>query len=278
MLNTDQTRYKEEGYVLIRDFFSPEELDRILLSVFQVFSLGFEVEKRKAFHSLETIHEVEALLFDLFSKDSGKFINLGKQVQHLIELWRLASSQKIENLLHALELDFPNFSVRPSIFFNSRKLDNRGHYWKLGSHQDWRSSQGSIDSVTIWYPYVDCNVDLGALEVIPKSHLEGLFPCSEVDYYSKIDDGVLNEDKYVPVEMNKGDLLIFNSFLVHRSGTNSTNSVRWSSQLRYNNLNESSFIERRLPNPYIYKPFSELVEPGPPSKEAIIAHFTKDKG
>tara|TARA_R110001592_G_scaffold294462_4_gene564286 strand:+ start:9683 stop:10513 length:831 start_codon:yes stop_codon:yes gene_type:complete len=274
-MDIDKSSYAKNGYLIFRNFFSEKEMDTILLDVFKIFSIAFDEEKTNDFLDLNNINKVEKHLFDLFEKDTNQFINLGKQTQHLISLWRLASSEKIENLLRGLDLEFPNFSVRPSMFFNSKHLDKIGHYWKLGDHQDWRSSQGSLDSVTIWYPYVDCNVSLGALEVIPGSHLNGLYECSDVDYYSKIKDDLIDESKYVSVEMNKGDLLMFNSFLVHRSGTNSTNKVRWSSQLRYNNLKEESFIKRALPNPYIYKPFDKLIEPGPPSKEEIINHFKR---
>jgi len=272
-MKVDKSKFAKDGYLLIRNFFNDEEIDPILLKVFRVFSLGFDDDRKNDFSSPKNIKKVEGHLFDLFNDDTEKFINLGKQAQHIIDLWRLASSRKIEDLLLALNLDFPNFSVRPSMFFNSKKLDKKGHYWRLGDHQDWRSSQGSLDSVTIWYPYVNCDIKLGALEVIPGSHLDGLYECAEVDYYSKIDEGLLDEGKYIPVEMNKGDLLIFNSFLVHRSGTNSTNGIRWSSQLRFNNLDDPNFIKRKLPNPYIYKPFENLVEPGPPTKEEIMNYF-----
>ncbi|CAG5079710.1 phytanoyl-CoA dioxygenase family protein [Parvicella tangerina] len=272
-MELDKKFYAEKGYLIFKNFFTAEEMDTILLDVLKVFSIAFTDERKNDFLSLDNLEKTELHLFELFERDSELFIRLGKQCQHLISLWRLSTSKKIENLLLELGLEFPNLSVRPSMFFNSRLLDKVGHYWKLGDHQDWRSSQGSLDSVTLWYPYVDCNVELGALEIIEGSHLEGLYECSDVEYYSKINDELIDESKYESVEMEKGDLLLFNSFLVHRSGTNSTRRVRWSSQLRYNNLLEESFVRRRLPNPYVYKPFEELVEPGPPSKQEIIDYF-----
>jgi len=272
MKKLNKEDFAKNGYLVIKDFFSSDEIDKILLDALTLFSIPFSDKKKKDFN-LEHLEKAEHNLFDFFKNNPDQFINLGKQAQHLISLWRLASSKKIEILLAKLDLKLPNFSVRPSIFFNSKYLDKIGHYWKLGDHQDWRSSQGSLDSVTIWFPYVDCNIELGSLEVIPGSHLNGLYDCSEVNYYSKIKEGLINEADYTPVEMKKGDLLIFNSFLVHRSGTNSTHRIRWSSQLRYNNLLEPTFINRRLPNPYIYKPFDKLLEPGPPSAQDLVNYF-----
>jgi phytanoyl-CoA hydroxylase len=65
-----------------------------------------------------------------------------------------------------------------------------------------------------------------------------------------------------------GDILIFSAFLIHQSGNNITNKIRWSVQLRYNNLDEPTFIERGYPMAYIYKPETELVTPDFPTAGA----------
>ena len=51
-----------------------------------------------------------------------------------------------------------------------------------------------------------------------------------------------------------GDLLAFSAFLVHRSGTNSTESIRWSCHFRYNDLAEATFVERGYPHAYVIIP------------------------
>jgi phytanoyl-CoA hydroxylase len=233
--------YKRSGYILIRNFWDTNLLDNIhnqaKLIFFKQMKSRIDVDE----NILKT-EEFDEAMFMYFEVDPEGLINCGKQIQHLISLFRISTEDKLVTLLKSVGLDFPNISVRPSMFFNSRHLDKKGHYWKLDAHQDWRSSQGSLDSVTIWYPYVDCNKDLGALEVIPGSHLWGLLDCEKVDYYSKIKIDI-DESEYVPIEMKKGDLLLFSSFTVHRSGTNSTRKIRWSSQLRYNNMNEKTFID-----------------------------------
>ncbi len=269
----DKKQFIENGYLHLSDFFDHKVLDRAFKNTLEIFCTSMNNHLEIDLSRTQDIHYVEQKMFEFFKKDINAFINTGKQVQHTLNLWRIATSEQIESLLIHLGLEYPNLSVRPSFFFNSRFLDNTGNYWKLGSHQDWRSSQGSIDSVTIWYPYVDCDKALGALEVIPGSHLDGLLEAGKVDYYSEIKSDQIDESEYISVEMKKGDLLIFNSFLVHRSGTNSSNRIRWSTQLRYNNIKEKTFIERGMPNPYIYKPLADLVNPGPPSKTAIQEYF-----
>jgi ectoine hydroxylase-related dioxygenase (phytanoyl-CoA dioxygenase family) len=158
------------------------------------------------------------------------------------------------------------------MFFNSRYLAKREEYWRLDAHQDWRSSQGSLDAITIWVPLVDIDRSLGALEVIPGSHKWGLLESESVSYYGKISEEVTVRE-FVPVEVVRGDALIFSSFLVHRSGTNSTESIRWSIHFRYNNLAEQTFIERGYPHPFIYKPQEGLITPQFPEKELLANLF-----
>src|ERR1043166_965013 len=111
--------------------------------------------------------------------------------------------------------------------------------------RDWSSDVCSSD------------LDLGALEIVPKSHVLGLLESVENDWYRTVEGTA--DDKYVSVEVKAGDALFFSAFLLHRSGNNITDSVRWSCHFRYNDLAEPTFIERKYPNPYIYKPEQDLI-------------------
>jgi phytanoyl-CoA hydroxylase len=110
------------------------------------------------------------------------------------------------------------------------------------------------------------------LQVIPGTHKLGLLDSEAVSYYGKITEKFAEED-YIQLEFETGDALFFSSFLVHRSGLNSTESIRWSVQLRYNNVEEPTFIERGFPNPFIYKPAPDLITPGFPTKDQIQTLF-----
>ena len=142
----------------------------------------------------------------------------------------------------------------------------------MGAHQDWRTGQGSLDSVVLWFPLVDCGADLGALQIIPASHTVGLLQADTSGYTGSIQDALPEED-YVQTSFEVGDLLIFSAFLVHRSGDNITQNIRWSIQLRYNNMAEPTFQERGFPMPYIYKPEENLVTPDFPKKEQLEQLF-----
>jgi phytanoyl-CoA hydroxylase len=264
--------FKKNGFILIRDFFQKNEINNLRRRVKEVFAIQM---KRVLNFEVDIDDEVnfEKSIYRFFELDLDAFMCCGKQVQQLISLHNLGTDSKITGILKELGLEFPIISVRPSMLFNSRYLAKKEEYWKLGAHQDWRSSQGSLDSITVWFPLVDADAAIGALQVIPESHKLGLLESESVSYYGKIIDD-FSDENYLQLEFEIGDVLLFSSFLVHRSGINCTESIRWSVQLRYNNLAEPTFIERGFPNPFIYKPNPDLLTPGFPTKEQVLNLFS----
>ncbi len=267
----DIARYKKEGFLFFENFFDPKEISQLLSEAKDVFRNQMKKNHLDSFDPAEE-RAFEKGMYALFEKDFEGLVNCGRQVQHLLSLHRLGTAPRIVEVLKALGLAAPVISVRPVMYFNSKFLAKEEDYWRLGAHQDWRSSQGSLDSITVWIPLVDVNKSLGALQVIPRSHKWGLLESENVSYYGKIMEP-LPEDNFTPIEARLGDALFFSSFLVHRSGTNSTGSIRWSCHFRFNNLNEPLFIDRSYPLPFSYKPQEGLITPGFPSRDLLDRLF-----
>jgi len=270
--------YKNNGFILIRNFFNKNETEKLLEDIKRVFALQINFFSNISVESILKNEESRfaELIIDLFNNHPDVFTNCSKQIQHLVSLHKFGVQNKLFEVLRSLGLEFPIISVRPCVLMNSKHLDKDGYngrYWRLPSHQDWYYSQGSIDSVTVWCPLVFVNSDLGALQLVPKSHKWGLQKTE--NSYGEL-DCELEEEKYISFDMDKGDVLIFNSLLIHRSGINSTNKIRWSSQLRFNNLKEKSFVERNFPLPFVYNPTRILVTPNFPSKESLEKFFTEE--
>ena len=131
--------------------------------------------------------------------------------------------------------------------------------------------QGSLNAAVIWVPLVDISLELGALEIVPGSHLLGLQESREDEWYRRINGP--SDEEYRSVQVQAGDALFFSAFLVHRSGDNVTDSIRWSCHFRYNDLEEPTFVSRKYPNPYTYKPQQELVTSDFPSAKQLGAFF-----
>ena len=263
--------YRENGYLLLKGFFDGWEIDEVRNDAKEIFTLQME---RLDIVDSEDVgeDEFERGMFELFEKDVAAFANCGKQAQHLISLHRLSLDERIVGKLNELGLKFPNISTRPVMYFNHERLAKKEVYWKLSAHQDWRSMQGSLDSMVVWIPLVDVDRDLGALEIIPGSHKWGLLEAEMADGYGQLEEEI-EAAEMVPVEVEKGDALFFSSFLAHQSGTNVTDHIRWSCHFRYNNLREASFVERGYPHPYLYQPQKDLITAGFPSRRTVAEVF-----
>jgi phytanoyl-CoA hydroxylase len=268
----DANEYRKSGFVLCRGFFTTDEVAQIQDDAMRIFAVQMT---RLGIVSSPEVRglEFEEGMFKLFESDLSRFTNCGKQAQHLISLHRLSLDPRLVQALNELGLDFANISTRPLLYFNHPRLAKKEVYWRLGLHQDWRSMQGSLDSCVVWVALTEIGRDLGALEIIPGSHLAGLADAEMTDGYGLIDASSVDESSLVAVEVERGDALFFSSFLLHRSGTNVTDSIRWSCHFRYNNLSEKTFVARGFPHPYLYQPQAELITEGFPTRQQVEASF-----
>eukprot|EP00744_Colponema_vietnamica_P027935 GILI01042166.1.p1 GENE.GILI01042166.1~~GILI01042166.1.p1 ORF type:complete len:275 (+),score=-23.23 GILI01042166.1:227-1051(+) len=268
--------FKETGYQIVRGLFAVEEIDKIREDAKQIFVnqmkyLNYPVE------TIQTEIDFNKLLFRLFEEHPDRLMACGKHIQHLISLHKLSLDDRLVDNLKKLGIAFPNVCTRPVMFFNARKLAKKQVYWKTDAHQDWRSMQGSLNSIVVWVALADIDISLGALEVMPKSHKIGLQATQMVDSFGVISDEVLAQQQIVQVEVKKGDALFFSSFLIHQSGDNSTeDGIRWSCHFRYNDLSEQAFIERGYPHPYIYYPNPDLITPDYPQAKDIFNYFVNE--
>lgn len=265
--------YRQNGIIRVKHLFPPHVVDTVRSDAKQVF-LSQMIEREIVKSRDMDERGFEVALFRYFREHLDEFVNCATQVQYLLSLQRLSSDSRVIGVLERLGLANPITCKYPSLFFNSRFLATKEHYWRQATHQDWRILQGSLDSVVVWVALVDVDRTLGALEVIPGSHTWGLLEADVSEDYGRITARV-DPCQFVSMEVEKGDALFFSAFLVHRSGTNATESIRWSCHFRYNNLREPTFIERGFPWTYVYKPKKALITEGFPSKELLTTVFQK---
>lgn len=103
-------------------------------------------------------------------------------------------------------------------------------------HQDYRYVGGNTEIITAWIPLQDTPYARGCLMVMPGSHGMGILDHDmEVLGKRHYPSGIFGREvRYV--EMQKGDLLLFHSLLLHSSGLNMSPTVRLSIQARYSAL------------------------------------------
>ncbi|MCA1595199.1 MAG: phytanoyl-CoA dioxygenase family protein [Chloroflexi bacterium] len=100
-----------------------------------------------------------------------------------------------------------------------------------GRHFGWHQDSGytttePLEYVTCWTAISRTFVENGCIWVLPRSHRQGVVPHRRNEVESSTDAAVEDESGAIPVEMAPGQVAIFSSLLLHKSGPNTSREVR----------------------------------------------------
>ena len=105
------------------------------------------------------------------------------------------------------------------------------------AHQDYWYSMLSDNALTYWFPVFPVTKAMGRLIVVPGSHGQGILPIkkwTDENPFCLRDE--IPADKYVSVNLEDDEVLVFSQFLVHQSGVNRSEFARLTLQVRHNDL------------------------------------------
>lgn len=207
---------------------------------------------------------------ELFARNPREFVSRANVCQRSLSLYAFAASEKMKIMLERLGLVRPIINTRPLLSFSHPNTASNKMYWAIPSHQDWPSTQGSLNGLTCWVAMVDVPAELGPLEFVPKSHLKG--PLDHIEEYGvPVTDW---KDDFVSVEMEQGDAVFFSYFTIHKSGINKSHQIRRSAHFRFDDAEEPTFVSRGRPWNRKDNRVSEILHPGIPSQAQIANWFT----
>lgn len=105
---------------------------------------------------------------------------------------------------------------------------------ETGWHQDRgvaREVADESEMLTVWIAVTDATIENGCLKVAPYSHLGGLAVHCMLDHL-RIPDELL-EGEPLPVPIKAGDAIFMHCDTQHGSLPNTSDTIRWSFDLRY---------------------------------------------
>jgi ectoine hydroxylase-related dioxygenase (phytanoyl-CoA dioxygenase family) len=269
----DRETFLKEGVIVVRGALDPAGLAEINADMGELFAiqlrrLGLPVDPGASREALQ------ANAARLLAVDVEAYINTARMTQMLPSAYRVMNSEPILAIARALGIDFPVISTRLSNHIMSEALKIPGGYHKSPPHQDWRSMQGSLDSIVMWAPTTPVTDQSHPLQVIPRSHLWGLLDTVEHIMTPTVNDPRVTEAAFVSLTpMQPGDIAVFSSFLVHRTGDTGDGSVRIAFSTRYNNALEPTWLEHGYPTPYKYSYRLDLIVPDFPTGRDIAGIF-----
>jgi len=182
---------------------------------------------------------------DLIKLEKSKFRKAFVAVFDLIhmdpEIYRLASDEKMLNIFKELGIKYPHYGTRPLTRVDLPR-DKKHSFFDV--HQDFPYNKHSKNSLVVWIPLMDTGPKEGCLEVCSKSH-------RDKNIFEQKKNSLLIKDsrkfKLNKIKVKVGEALIFSQFLVHRSGINTSNKIRFSLQLRVTDLLSKEYMARHYP-------------------------------
>ncbi|KAK3092805.1 hypothetical protein FSP39_007424 [Pinctada imbricata] len=236
-------QYFEEGYLVIKDFFTDAELKACRADLeIHVEELAQKLYKGGKIKNLYTEYDLDHRLVKLEEEWPGAVIllhKIGKLPPSFRALW---GNERMLNLME--QLLGPDIAGMPN--WNLRTKTPHNEATTVPWHQDAGYLSNDIYKVfmpTVWIPFVNTNEQNGCMQVIPKGHLSGKVGvhqcCAGDTWYIMMEDGEMRKrlgctvDDAVTCEIPYGGMLLFNNFIPHRSLDNLSDHVRWSVDLRF---------------------------------------------
>lgn len=207
--------FRNLGYVHIPNVFSVKDIETIEKYV-------NEIEQWPQSHT-KWIHSYEETLSENTIKSRTEFF-----IGYHSELANIILSGPIpQTVSETIEKDVLLFKEK----INYKFPESEGYT----AHQDAPAYRQVKDVTTCILPIDDANIESGCIEFVPGSHKYGLLPT--------LPGGTLNESlarqiipdfEWKPLEVSKGDLVIFSSYTVHKSEKNTSRTPRRQLYITYN--------------------------------------------
>ena len=243
-LSEDQVQqYMDDGFLLVEDVFTADEL-RPVMDEFEDI-VDEWAERLSAAGKIGDKHEGEDLYTRLASLEkewSGIAPLIHNREQTRPGLAKLWSS---DNLLDMVEQFIgPDISGHPVSVVRTKTPNTP--LMTVPWHQDAAYFEEGAEKTlqpTAWIPFTDVSEKNGTLQVIRGSHKTGkVFPhrpeketAHPESWYIHIEEEDLPPGERVVCEMKMGSMLWHRNNLVHRSTENTSDKVRWSVDIRYQN-------------------------------------------
>lgn len=255
ILSNEQIKfYKNNGYLILDNFFPITELTEFRNALIHIVKLN--LEKASKLHQ-ELIpadflgKELDDGIIKLEEIDHQYVANVYDTIFQTPQFLRITAKKEIGQCINQLlsrDIDKPTYidqsrcRIDPPLDPNKRTC---------GWHQEVFYYVPKSNFLQTWGPLIyNATKENGTVEVCPGSHNEGIAKQSNIEedvlYKFIVDETVIEKYQPISVEMKLGQLLIFDSKLIHKSGRNTSKQVRYSLVGINHNLDNEHFIPPKL--------------------------------
>jgi ectoine hydroxylase-related dioxygenase (phytanoyl-CoA dioxygenase family) len=271
--NEEKKIYDEQGYVIIKNIIAMEQVlaFREMLNVL-VDALLMKASTGREFTSLS----IDEKIITLKNISPDYVSHMQRVVTRSPEFFALTACVPVMTImrsLYGLSLHSPVYQVNNGVVFTcpNDKANSSISNFETDWHNDVFYTIPGSQFWQVWMPLLNHgNTDIGSLVVCPGSHKDGVGKQHinvEAGYNNRyyIQEEDLSQYKPVSVDVNVGDIMIFDSRLIHKSGSNSSNKVRCTMLGAYHDVLNPAFspvtmdykYNGKTPEAYFYELFGD---------------------
>jgi ectoine hydroxylase-related dioxygenase (phytanoyl-CoA dioxygenase family) len=210
-------QYRSEGYVIVRQVFSGNEMA----------ALSEEATRLFGFRDLIDVNNIRCRWQDHVETKECRFDCFDPVIDLSDAFDRAARDERLFDIVAGLYGE-------PACLFKDKLIYKPPGATGYGLHQDyigWPSFPRSF--VTLLMPIDRATDANGATEVFPGRHQQGYLSAADGDYH-ELPLSEIDETKGVRLCLEPGDVAVFHGMLPHRSAANRSQSWRRQLYLSYN--------------------------------------------
>lgn len=254
-LNKEQVVfYKENGYLVVDDVFSADQIEcfnNALENIIrQVVRRAYNDTKDSSLLGIDNF--IDTAIPILRKVDARYPAIIQRTVNRIPEFLRLGSDLEVAEIVKALnQYDEEKllYLISHSIVFSDPNNidDDSPSNFVLDWHNDVFSTIPYSKYTHIWAPLIhDSDEKIGTLKICPKSHKQLIKQHFDKDasynHRFRVDEKDLEPYEAISVEMTLGQALFFDRYMIHRSGINQSNKMRYSMIGLFHDTGDSNFF------------------------------------
>jgi hypothetical protein len=233
--------FHQQGFAILKGFIEPEIIDKVRTAVQDI--ADDHIRSLLAADKINNSYQQEPFetrLISVYHECSDDIPTTFRSELHHPGMFGLFFHSGlldiVEQIIGPEVRLFPNYSVRPKLPDNEATLvlwhQDAGYTQELNSD----SQVGESRMVNLWTPLVPATAENGCMQFIPRTHKLGVVPhVRKNKFYLQIEDDHLQNylSQAIDIPLEPGDVVLFSNLLFHRGLPNSSHSIRWSCDWRY---------------------------------------------
>eukprot|EP01023_Acetabularia_acetabulum_P023053 TRINITY_DN2262_c1_g1_i1.p1 TRINITY_DN2262_c1_g1~~TRINITY_DN2262_c1_g1_i1.p1 ORF type:complete len:286 (+),score=46.81 TRINITY_DN2262_c1_g1_i1:1128-1985(+) len=239
-------QFNEVGFLVVKNFAAAEQCDQLISEAIKIAqTIGPEAEKQASIFSTRSQNNTS----DNYFLDSASDISIFFEEEAFTETSKTLPIErkinKIGHALHDLNPKFENFSKSGEVSGILRSLGYKqpipvqsmyifkqpGIGGEVVAHQDstFLRTEPEDSCVALWFALENATLQNGCLWAQPNSHQNGIykrFVLKDRKVCFTGESPAMDESGFVPLEVQKGDLVLLHGANLHRSSGNTSDQSR----------------------------------------------------